>query len=430
MLIYNIFISVLLLSASVLASNKMTFYGCPEECEKQEDPSCGGEIDTDYFCALSTKLGKSYCDNYVVVMETRAKAKKIVKAKIVDSCSSCPTYHVDLSKVAFTTLTDATVGVSEIIWGIYNKAGDLITGPYYNSLSEISSSYDLSENSFIAAFKVAAGKLVASGSNSGDFKVTRGENTSIKKTTTTTTKKTTTTTTTRTTSTAQRKVITTVIKKTKTQSVVPTQVSNDDVPSNSDQTSSSSTENNTSSSSDNTNDAVPVSEIVSSKDNENDSEIQNVQIDSATPDTIVYDIDDASNISAPKQNTESYENPGVINTANLSPSDNSRSPAITEDEDTGNNNGVTAGLITAVCGTCAFAGGGVGLFLMKKNNPKKFNELKRRTTTIKANISRSLSKIGGSNKTKNQYMPANTIENDEEMARIPIYDNQNPAYHN
>jgi len=27
-------------------------------------------------------------------------------------------------------------------------------------------------------------------------------------------------------------------------------------------------------------------------------------------------------------------------------------------------------------------------------------------------------------------MPANTIENDEEMARIPIYDNQNPAYHN
>jgi len=52
MLIYKIFISVLLLSVSVFASNKMTFYGCPEECDKQEDPSCGGEIDTDYFCAL------------------------------------------------------------------------------------------------------------------------------------------------------------------------------------------------------------------------------------------------------------------------------------------------------------------------------------------------------------------------------------------
>jgi len=67
---------------------------------------------------------------------------------------------------------------------------------------------------------------------------------------------------------------------------------------------------------------------------------------------------------------------------------------------------------------------------MKKNNPKKFEQLKRRTTTIRANITRSFSKINGSNKTKNQYMPANTIEDNDEMARIPIYDNQNPTYHN
>jgi len=52
MLFYNIFISVLLLSVSVFASNKMTYFGCPDECEAQANPSCGGDIDTDYFCAL------------------------------------------------------------------------------------------------------------------------------------------------------------------------------------------------------------------------------------------------------------------------------------------------------------------------------------------------------------------------------------------
>jgi len=52
MLFNNILVSILLLTVSVFASNKMTFYGCPDECETQENPSCGKEIDTEYFAAL------------------------------------------------------------------------------------------------------------------------------------------------------------------------------------------------------------------------------------------------------------------------------------------------------------------------------------------------------------------------------------------
>jgi hypothetical protein len=83
-LLYNFFITTLLLSFSVLASNKMTFYGCPEECGSQANPSCGkNSIDTKYFAALSTSLSHyhDYCGSHVVVMETKSGAKKISKSK-------------------------------------------------------------------------------------------------------------------------------------------------------------------------------------------------------------------------------------------------------------------------------------------------------------------------------------------------------------
>jgi len=52
MFLSKFLISVLLLTVTVFASNKMTFYGCPDECETQKNPSCGKEIDTEYFAAL------------------------------------------------------------------------------------------------------------------------------------------------------------------------------------------------------------------------------------------------------------------------------------------------------------------------------------------------------------------------------------------
>jgi len=432
MLFYNIFISFLLLSASVFASNKMTYFGCPDECEAQANPSCGVKIDTDYFCALSSSFG-NYCGNYVVVMETRAKAKYLVRAKVVDSCTSCPTYHVDLSKKAFTSLTAASVGKSDIIWAVYSGSGELIRGPFYNTVSEVASSYGLSNSSFVAAFKVVAQKIAANGAATGIFSVSRGENTSVKKTSVLVTKKKVITDDLKVakTTSARKKVITTIIKKTKAQTEAPSRTASSSEP--------------TADTNNDANEEVSVSDITSNTPTEENNEQQNNDedqgngYDGATPDTITYDDQISSNINPPKQNTDLYNDPVVVN--NIDSGDNDRGAAVNENEDGGNHTGATVGVITAVCGTCVGAGG-IGLFLMKKRNPSKYDELKKkfpdafgqvksRTSTIRKNISRSLSKINNNKSpSKKQYMPTSTIEDDEEPPRIAIYDNENPIQHN
>ena len=357
-----------------------------------------------------------------------------VRAKVVDSCSSCPTYHVDLSKKAFTSLTAASVGKSEIIWAVYSGSGELIRGPFYNTVSEVASSYGLSNSSFVAAFKVVAQKIAANGATTGIFSVSRGENTSVKKSSVLVTKKKTITeelAVAKTTS-ARKKVITTIIKKTKAQTEAPSATASSSEP--------------TADSNNDANEEVLVSDITSNTPTEENNEQQNNDedqgngYDGATPDTITYDAQIGSNVNPPKQNTDLYDDPIVVD--NVNSVENDRSVAVNENEDEGNHTGATVGVITAVCGTCVGAGS-IGLFLMKKRNPSKYDELKKkfpdafgqvknRTTTIRKNISRSLSKINSTKKSpsKTQYMPASTIEEDEEPPRIAIYDNENSTQHN
>jgi len=433
MIFYNTLISILLFTVTVFASNKMTYYGCPDECETQEDPSCGKEITTDYFAALSTKIG-NYCDNYVVVMETKANANKLVRAKVVDSCSSCPTYHVDLSKKAFTTLTKASVGKSEIIWSIHDRSGKLIKGPYFNSVSKVASSYGLSDSSFISAFKIAAGKIASNGSSSGTFSISHDSGSSgsseDKQTTTkkTTTRKITSVSTKITTTTSQKKVITTIVYKKPSPSP-----SNESTPSND-------------------NREVPANNDNSSNNNNSSS---NTSYDGENKDTITYDNTAGNNIPTPSENTASRKSPIVINPSDVSsgPVDGSNGTGGvggTDDndgtaeveiinEEEGGNTGATVGVITAI--TCLGAGG-AGLMFMKKKNPNKYEELKksfpdafthvksgisRSATSVKNGLKRSVTKMRGRQgnvtlPSHNTYMPADTI-GDDGLPRISLYDN-------
>jgi len=156
------------------ADNEITFYGCPEECSAQEGPSCpqfdDDNLPTD-FAALSTKLPHydDYCGHYAVYLRVDGGSVKLGRATVVDSCSSCSKYHLDLSKKAFTKLTDEHKGTSKVIWGIYSKKGEKLAGPFYNSVSSAAEKFKMSSDSFIASFNANAKKLASSGSSTLTF---------------------------------------------------------------------------------------------------------------------------------------------------------------------------------------------------------------------------------------------------------------------
>jgi len=146
--------------------NQITFYGCPEECYTQEHPSCGGgHVYIKYFSALSTKLKNvdSFCGKNVIVMLADGRSDKLVKTTMVDTCSSCDPYHVDLSSYAFELLLSKSKGIAEVIWGIYSDSGSRLAGPYYNSISGAASSFGLSSSALKDAFDASARKLAQSG---------------------------------------------------------------------------------------------------------------------------------------------------------------------------------------------------------------------------------------------------------------------------
>ncbi|ORX75117.1 hypothetical protein BCR32DRAFT_272108 [Anaeromyces robustus] len=191
------FISYVLAGAS---SYQITYYGCPNECSSQEHPSCGIKIypdsDNKYFCALSKKLSgyEKYCGQRVIVMLTDG-SKTMINVQVVDSCSSCEQYHVDLSSYSFSALLDQRHGVANVIWGIYNSSGNKLLGPIYNSLGSAPSKFGLSSGDFLSAFDANASKMAKNGQKKGEFS-SSASGSSPKPTTTqkTTTQKTTTST--------------------------------------------------------------------------------------------------------------------------------------------------------------------------------------------------------------------------------------------
>ncbi|ORX46418.1 hypothetical protein BCR36DRAFT_585237 [Piromyces finnis] len=378
---FNLFIAVLLLSLSVFADS----LDCEgDDCQVQ---TCNVDIDTEYYCAISSEIG-SYCNNYVVVMETKANAKVLVKAKIVDYCKSCTTYHVSLSRKAYTTLTEDSEGRSDIIWGIYSESGNLVKGPFYNNVDAIAESYNLSNNSFIAAFKVLAGRIAANNSSYGTFNVTRGKNTFIKKTSTDAAQPTT----------------------------APEETNNND---NQNTNNEESIE-------------VPISQV-QSQEGEVDMDTKNLEFDGESPDTITYGTDAGSDFGSPKSNNANYDETIVLNQPSTE-GENVAQANLVEGDDSS-----SSGAALSVLAISCIGAGGAGLLLLKKKNPTKYDELKKKFPEAFNSVKRRASSIGRSKKsnenqsvtlpTTNNYMQTTTIEEDE-IPRIPVYDNQDPLHRN
>lgn len=403
---YNLFIAVLLMSLSVFADS----LDCEgEDCEVQ---TCNAEIDTEYYCALSAQLG-NYCENYVVVMETRADARILVKAKIVDSCVDCPTYHVDLSEKAFTTLTDGGEGQSDIIWGIYSSEGDLVRGPFYNVVDDVANSYELSNSSFIAAFKVLAGRIAANNISYGTFNITRGKNTVI------------------------RKVEEQPTQAPEAEPEAEQEAEQEDEPENQPEEEQQIEaeieldENEEQEIADDATKEIPLSEV----QNADQTDVQadnDINFDGENPDTISYDIKSSDDINTPKGNDGNYENAVILNESSSSvPVEDFRQPDVAENDDSQTGSGAAVSVLAISC-----VGAGAGLLFLKKKNPTKYDELKKKFPEAFSNVKRRASGAKNSKTNANQtlpttnnYMPADTIEEDE-VPRITVYDNQDPYHRN
>ncbi|ORX78548.1 hypothetical protein BCR32DRAFT_328502 [Anaeromyces robustus] len=176
-----------LISTTLAAKeNQITWYGCPRHCDSQRRSSCN--VDTyplksngeKYFCALSTKLKHydDYCKKRAVVMLTDG-SKKMINTLVVDSCSSCPRYHVDLSLTAFEALLPRKKGEADSIWAIFDNSGKKLAGPFYKSVSRAAEKMGMSERAFIDAFVVNGSRLVKERDNVGTFNKSIVRSTSV-----------------------------------------------------------------------------------------------------------------------------------------------------------------------------------------------------------------------------------------------------------
>jgi len=156
-------------------SYEITYYGDEDDGDAAARPSCGGSFShklPKYFAALSTKLSNynSYCGHYAVFMMANGSNKNLGIATVVDSCSSCAKYHLDLSLPAFQNVAKKKDGEGDAIWGIYTKSGKKLAGPYYEDVSGAAKKFGLSSSdAFVAAFDANAQKLAASGNSSASF---------------------------------------------------------------------------------------------------------------------------------------------------------------------------------------------------------------------------------------------------------------------
>eukprot|EP00833_Pecoramyces_ruminatium_P003763 jgi/Orpsp1_1/1177795/evm.model.c7180000062872.1 len=138
---------------------EITYYGNKGDEGAAEDPSCDGfdhGLPT-YFAALSTKLDgyDDYCGKYVVFMKADGSSSNIARATVVDSCSSCGKYHLDLSLPAFEKVGKKGDGVGKAIWGVYSKSGEKLAGPFYDSVSGAASKFGVSSDQFVTTTVVA-----------------------------------------------------------------------------------------------------------------------------------------------------------------------------------------------------------------------------------------------------------------------------------
>jgi len=227
-----------------------TFYGCPDECDTEEDPKCDIKVPNNkLFIAMhpmyfegDSKEDYIYCGKYAIAMpldyEKAVGNYKLVKGKVIDQCGTCVKSQIDLSQPAFEKLAKKSTGVLKIVWKIISSEGKIFVNDKYDSeyLEKLSKKTGVSQKTILDSYDEVALYMATHdidyisewpweylkkiGSNNN--KKTTNKATTIKRTTTTTTRKPITTTIKKTTTT--RKPITTTTTKKPTTTHKPTTI--------------------------------------------------------------------------------------------------------------------------------------------------------------------------------------------------------------
>jgi len=420
---------VLLLAQVIFASEypyRSSHYGCPTECKTEKNPKCSNGLPSDrFFVALHPKYFREkvngnfkYCDHYWVGMIIDNKADgiyKMVKGKVVDQCGSCAETQVDLSQDIFKTIAKTSTGVVNMVYVIVNKnSNEIIDGPHYNSeaLKSFSSKHNTSRERIIESFKEAARNLVKQGGKgmrqypweSNSFDKSSPKQTTTKKTTTVYTKKT-----------------TVEVIKIKTSHV---------------HTKSKPTT------------TVKAAQPTEVKPVENPV----VQIEPVDPKPIsgaeahvpeqVVEIDpvDPTPLSGAEAHVPQHEKAPEPESKEEAPKKIEENEL---DEFDKNNGGTNAPVTASVIGFGVVGAAGVGLLMLKRNKPQKYDELKQKfpeafnnvkrsisrgASSIKRGVSRSVSRRG--NYKNSTPLPASysfTLSNEDGLPRVALYDDPYPT---
>jgi expansin (peptidoglycan-binding protein) len=104
-----------LFDSSVVHNGVATFYSVSAD-------NCGtSSTDNDFVCAISQQMYNTvansqsiseYCGHMINITYNG----KTIQVKVVDSCESCDSEHLDLSPAAFNSLADSNLGVINIQW--------------------------------------------------------------------------------------------------------------------------------------------------------------------------------------------------------------------------------------------------------------------------------------------------------------------------
>jgi len=361
---------------------------------------------------------------------------KLVRAKVVDQCGTCAETQVDLSQTAFEKLAKKSTGVINMIYVIVDAdSKEIIDGPHYNAsaMNAFAKAKGVSKSTIVNSFKQAARAMSGSekgmrkypwedgnfdGGNDEDEddyeekeekKTTRKATTTHKKTTSH--KKTTTTTTT-----------TTIVKKTsavvfptpaKTSVVFPTAA----FPTAAFPTVAKATE-------------TPATPIVPPKS------IPAIPLVPATPNKPEGK---PAQKPAPKpvekeekeeKKPKEEEKPAPIEEAEIDDFDK---------ENGGTNAPVTATFIGAA-GVVGAAG--VGLLMLKRKSPQKYDDLKQKfpeafgtvkrsitrgASTIKRGVSRSVSRRNNQQATPLPASYTFTLNTEDGLPRVALYDDPYPT---
>jgi len=442
---------------SSLYPYKSTFYGCPDECETQKNPKCEISIPSNqFFVALHPKYFShkpyKYCDNYYVGMIIDDKAHgeyKMIRAKVIDQCGSCAETQVDLSQTAFEHIAKKSTGVVNMLYAIIDKdSGEIIDGPHYNSsaLNAFAKAKGIEKSTIVGAFKQAAkamnkdgakgmssypwesGKFSTDDDDEDDYeeKKTTTRKTTTRKTTTTTTRKTTTTTTRKTTTTTTRKTTTTTTttttaKKTSTLPFPLRTKATTTAPFPLRTTLTHTTAKAT------VTPLIPLKPALTTKATVIPAIPLNTAIVNKTQKPVEKEVEKKTTTTTAAKPTATIEIEDELDDFDKA--------------NGGTNDQVTAGVIG---GTAAVVGAaGVGLLMLKRKSPQKYDDLKQKfpeafgtvkrsltrgASTIKRGVSRSVSRRN--NVAQNTPLPASytfTLSSEDGLPRVALYDDPYPT---